>query len=576
MACLDDNLAAEFTSGSLSAAAAREVEAHLASCRDCRGLVAALAGPSEGDSAANTQPRGRMMAPPRRRETTFTVGDRIGRYLVLGRLGAGGMGLVLSAYDPQLDRKVAIKLLRTPAEDASDEARNRLIREAKATAQLGHPNVIAVYDVGTAESGDVYIAMEMVDGHTLTDWLTRWQRTWREVLEIFLQAGRGLAHAHNAGLLHRDFKPDNVLVGSDGRARVSDFGLARQVIGPDEHSNAERSLAALAGHLTATGALVGTPRYMAPEMLVGERAEPRSDQFSFCVALYECLYGRHPFVDETARSLIHHDEPAIAPPPDSRVPPAITRAILRGLARDPNRRFLTMDALLLELTPRTIRRPTKFVGVAAISLLLAGAAGAAIIGQRQPGDDPQKIHQLQQRITKLESERIVLEEALITLRNTAANDEHKIETLQSLVSEKEQEILRLQEEAKITMIEPVRPRPAPPPPAIGERITNVVASSSRELQGCFQEWSDRYPKRDAAFSVTFQISPEGKAHSARAAGMAGTTPSCAEDALVRIPFPATGKIIHVLARVTFVARQINLSADILRIEEPSVIIDLTP
>src|SRR6187551_1625585 len=166
--CLDDNAASEFVSGSLAAAAISRVETHLAGCRDCRQLVAALAG-DEADSNALTHKHEKIEDSQVAKRPTLSIGDRVGRYLVLTSLGAGGMGVVFAAYDPQLDRKVALKLLRANLAGANaKEARTRLKREAQAIAQLNHPNVVGVYDVGTTDEGDVYIAMEFVEGDTLT------------------------------------------------------------------------------------------------------------------------------------------------------------------------------------------------------------------------------------------------------------------------------------------------------------------------------------------------------------------------------------------------------------------------
>jgi len=151
-----------------------------------------------------------------------------GRYTLLGTLGQGGMGLVLAAYDARLDRRVALKLLRSRRGSRSEKTEEaRLLREAQAMARLNHPNVVAVYDAGTLENGSVFIAMEYVQGQTLSRWRQQQERSWREVLGVYLAAGQGLPAAHAAGLVHRDFKPDNVLVGEDGRVKVTDFGLAR-------------------------------------------------------------------------------------------------------------------------------------------------------------------------------------------------------------------------------------------------------------------------------------------------------------------------------------------------------------
>ncbi|HEX8107829.1 MAG TPA: protein kinase, partial [Kofleriaceae bacterium] len=326
---LDDNAASEFVSGTLSPSALSKVEGHLASCRECRALVAALAADPATDSAAVTFQHLTSVSSvselPRRPPSS---GDRVGRYLVLSALGAGGMGVVFAAWDPQLGRKIALKLLRSSVASSSKDARTRLRREAQAIAQLSHPNVVSIYDVGTTDDGALYIAMEFVEGDTLTSWLKSYPRTWRETVDVFRQAARGLLAAHSVGLLHRDFKPDNVLVGGDGRVRVTDFGLARSVLVPDEAAQAKPVVSALDVALTATGTVLGTPRYMPPEQLTGPDLDARSDQFSFCIALYEALYGRHPLPGGTSVAMLDHGERAAAPPAGSKVPPALARAVL--------------------------------------------------------------------------------------------------------------------------------------------------------------------------------------------------------------------------------------------------------
>src|SRR5439155_5865060 len=231
----------------------------------------------------------------------------LGRYVVERELGSGGMGLVYAAYDPELGRKVALKLVRPRASGkmGPSEGRARLLREAQAMAQLTHPNVVAIHDVGTF--GDqVFIAMEYVEGRTLSEWLSATKRPWREIVSLFAQAGRGLAAAHAKNIVHRDFKSDNVWVGEDGRARVLDFGLARAMRGAGElpqsagapaEGKATRSprVPLLAAAVTLPGTFLGTPPYMAPEQLKGESGDARADQFSFCVALYYALYGELPF-----------------------------------------------------------------------------------------------------------------------------------------------------------------------------------------------------------------------------------------------------------------------------------------
>src|SRR6185503_20934195 len=330
--------AAEFVSGTLPPSALGRVEGHLARCRECRALVAALAVNVGDDSNAATFRHERGSVPssqdlPRR---TLSIGDRVGRYLVLSSLGAGGMGVVFAAYDPQLDRKIALKLLRSGLAGSSKDARTRLRREAQAIAQLSHPNVVSVYDVGTTVEGDLYIAMEFVEGDTLTTWLGKYPRTWRETIDVFLQAARGLQSAHRVGLLHRDFKPDNVLVGGDGRVRVTDFGLARSMMVDPESGRGPTPILAntLSSSLTATGTVLGTPRYMPPEQLTGPDIDARADQFSFCVALFEALFGTHPLPGATSVSMLEHGDEALPPPESSRVPAPIVRAVMRGLSRE--------------------------------------------------------------------------------------------------------------------------------------------------------------------------------------------------------------------------------------------------
>ena len=321
----------------------------------------------------------------------------IDRFVILGRLGEGAMGVVYSAFDPDLDRKVALKLLRNP-DDPRRTARlqTRFTREARAMARLSHPNVVAVYEVGLFR-GEVFIAMEFVRGMTLRDWLAAQPRSPFEALEVFIQAGRGLAAAHDAGLIHRDFKPDNVLIGDDGRVRVSDFGLVRK-IGGDDLDDLEEPDAALAAdpgapdlaaakHLTRTGEFVGTPAYMALEQMLGVDVGPRSDQFSFCVALYEALYGHRPFRALTVAEIvmaIRFGEIA-APPSNSRVPPWLRRIVLRGLACDPEERWPSMQALLAALVDGTRGGRGRWIAAGAASIAIISALW---LGARDPGPAP--------------------------------------------------------------------------------------------------------------------------------------------------------------------------------------------
>jgi tetratricopeptide (TPR) repeat protein len=323
-------------------------------------------------------------------------GSTISRYVVLERIGQGSMGVVYAAYDPELDRQVALKLLR-PEGRHVEELRRRLLREAQALARLSHPNVVAVHDVGVC-GDDVFLALELVEGTTLANWLKE-PRPWREVLRVFREAGQGLAAAHVAGLVHRDFKPANVLLGREGRARVTDFGLARpknQVDSPGELSASWGSPSVQdLSELTQTGALLGTPVYMAPGQLRGQGADEFSDQFSFCVALYEGLYRVRPFEGRTLEELEQavNEGRVRAPTHDTQVPAWVRRAVLRGLRGRPEERFPSMEALLAALTPRTPRvRTWALAAVVTVSLL--GVAIHSALSHRREVRCEQEVERL--------------------------------------------------------------------------------------------------------------------------------------------------------------------------------------
>ncbi len=288
---------------------------------------------------------------------------RIGRFVVLRRLGRGGMGEVYAAYDDELDRRVAIKLLHDRGEP--ERLRERLRREAQAIARLAHPNVVPVFEVGDAH-GRVFLVMELIDGTTLRAWLAECPRGVGEILDAFVQAARGLIAAHTAGVVHRDLKPDNILMGRDGRVRLVDFGLSRADDG-GEHQAAGGS---------DTG-LAGTPRYMAPEQFAGGPIDGRADQFAWCVSLFEALYGVPPFrggtpVELAARVLAGELE---SPPPRRGVSRALARVLRRGLSREPAARFDDVAALLQALErARAARRRVAAIAVVAV----AGVAAAGL------------------------------------------------------------------------------------------------------------------------------------------------------------------------------------------------------
>ena len=323
-------------------------------------------------------------------------GAGIGRYIVVDKLGAGAMGVVYAAYDPELDRKVAVKLVHASARDP-ETGHARLLREAQALARVSDPNVVTVHDVGSHD-GKVFVAMEFVQGVTLTRWMAT-PRPWQVMLHAMVRAGRGLAAVHAAGLVHRDFKPDNVMIGDDGRVRVMDFGLARVGAagdGPRTAGDIEVITATGTGdtqvcdepaarsgpsgsapelRLTRTGALLGTPAYMAPELYHGRGADPRSDQFGLCVAIYEALYGQHPFAATTLTGLVvaAMGGKVRAPPAGSRVPAAVHRAVLRGLAPRPEDRWPDVATLLVALDQGPGRGRLRALMAGGLALGLAAA-----------------------------------------------------------------------------------------------------------------------------------------------------------------------------------------------------------
>ena len=354
-----------------------DLEDHLGSCESCRRVVAAAA---RADTFAMGTLQPSSLGEPM---VDVEIGDR---YVIDALLGRGGMGSVYLARDLQLGREVALKLHRVGSGD------DRLQREAIAMAKLAHPNVVTVFEV-TSVDNQLCVAMEYVRGDTLRGWLAKTKREWRDIVALLIDAGTGLAAAHAAGLVHRDFKPENVLVGDDGRPRVSDFGLAR--VGahatPEPAPRATTKQTAVSQSLdtplTVTGSLLGTPAYIAPEQLAGDAVDVRSDQFSFCVVAWESLYGRRPFAGKTLTAIqLAVEAHELTPPGRTEVPDRVRRVIERGLAAEPADRFADLDTLLAALRaaarPRTRRR---FAFAAAAIALLAGgglAAASAISTRR--------------------------------------------------------------------------------------------------------------------------------------------------------------------------------------------------
>jgi hypothetical protein len=382
--CLNEKTLVEALEGTIAQPSLEGMKSHFAGCATCRGRFAEMSL-VYGETGPLTEAVGEPLEP----------GASVGRYRILDCVGSGAMGTVYSAHDPDLDRRVALKLVRRTASTATVEsARGRLLREAQAMARLHHSNVVTVYDVGVFAE-QVFIAMELVDGEALSSWL-RQVRPWREVLEVFLQAGRGLAAAHAAGLVHRDFKPDNVLVGKDGHVRVTDFGLARLQAARDPElldsalrtalSRLENAGPAsecdriqLGTSITRSGTWVGTPAYMAPEQMGGGVVDARTDVFSFCVALYEGLYRERPFVGDNIvalRAAVATNRVRAAPASD--VPPRLREVLLRGLRAAPAERYPTMLELLSAITA-VDEPPRRRLGVWATVAVATVALGVAAV-----------------------------------------------------------------------------------------------------------------------------------------------------------------------------------------------------
>ncbi|MCB9704206.1 MAG: serine/threonine protein kinase [Myxococcales bacterium] len=316
------------------------------------------------------------------------TGVILGRYVILGHLGSGAMGSVLEAFDPELERKVAIKVLHQQGD--GEEGRLRLLREAQAMARLQHPNVVAIHDVGAL--GDrVWLAMELVEGQTLKAWLADHPRPWSEILGVMVAAAEGLAAAHAAGLVHRDVKPENVMVSAGERVRVADFGLARagselrEEAPPGELTSQTSSL--LESELTHAGALIGTPRYMAPEGLLGLPVDARSDQFSWCVSAWEALHGAPPYDADNLVDLTRQicGGKRAAPPPGRRIPGWLKKIIERGLEVMPERRFASLADLVAAIHDHQRRRRLRLgaYGMVGVGLLGAGLLGAGELSERR-------------------------------------------------------------------------------------------------------------------------------------------------------------------------------------------------
>jgi len=319
---------------------------------------------------------------------------KAGRYVLLEAVGRGGVGEVYAAYDPELDRRVAIKLVRSEV-DAWGDLERRMQREAQAMAQVRHTNVVAIHDVGRFRD-QVFIAMELLQGMTLSAWRRAQTRTWPEIRDVFVQAGRGLAAIHEAGLVLRDFKPANVFVGDDGVVKVLDFGLARAAAGNEPSRDSGGNL--LEEELTRGGSIAGTPAYMAPEQIRGGRVDAAADQFAFCVALYEAIWGERPFPGTDLAVRCRAIEAQRLDPPPS-VPARVRAAVLRGLASQPDARHGSMPALIAALQEPKRRRMATWVAVGAAAVLSAAATTVFFTAR-----DGEVTAQMRERVAALEAQ----------------------------------------------------------------------------------------------------------------------------------------------------------------------------
>lgn len=325
-----------------------------------------------------------MRGAPVKGDTSSSLrgGDLVGRYVVLGIIGAGGMGIVYLAYDPELDRRVALKVLR-PEFSHLDTVGPSLLQEAKSMARLSDPNVCTVYEVGQSDKA-VFIAMEYVDGETMSDWLEAEPRTWRDVIDVMVQAGRGLEAAHRNGIVHRDFKPDNIMIDSQGRVRVMDFGVSeRAVRKPGTRPDLQDD--DIPRRDSFSSLIVGTPGYMAPEQLNAQPVDQRCDQFSYCATLFKTLYGELPYQGNTLRELREAFQNGDLTEPENHhgVPHWLRQIILRGLSIDPDKRFSSVGALVKRMLQVPRQRRNIAIGVLSALILLTVVATTVLLAGRQ-------------------------------------------------------------------------------------------------------------------------------------------------------------------------------------------------
>ena len=444
------------------------------------------------------------------------------------------MGEVYAAFDPKLDRRVALKFLRTDSAQTEGH-RERLVREARALARLSHPNVVSIFDVAD-HLGSVYIAMELIDGNNARVWRELGQRNLEEIMKVYLQSLQALVAAHDQGIIHRDFKPDNVLVGADRAARVTDFGLARSAIDVDAIAT---ELAAGSGweRLTQTGIILGTPRYMAPEQFLG-KANRKSDQFSFCLSMYEALYGHYPLGTRTPRDLRADrslEEQTLAPFGKTRVPDSLRRVLLRGMAISPEERWPSMQELDYELRQCLAPREKAQRWLAVGGVAAAIAATAFLVAPSPPPPTNQaslertrsELDELKRRIAERETTDAELRESRARIRE-----------LEEKLSAQRRELILAQMVVEEDEPPPRRRGTAPPPPLPIQSVERSVTTRLSEVLACYEDVVPAGGDQKVSFRVGIDEEGSVKWVTTQALQPHAKANACIERSLAKLSFPS--------------------------------------
>ncbi|MCP4444589.1 MAG: serine/threonine protein kinase [Myxococcales bacterium] len=564
MSCLSPELAVDFVVGALPDGPARDVESHMARCHDCRRLVveiakegnapdtdiappsaAALVTSSLGSPVQALMPailgKGETTEPGKRsaskRKPTFELrrGLQIGRYTLLYPLGEGGMGSVYAAFDPKLDRRVALKFLRTDLLGTAQQGhRQRLVREARALARLSHPNVVSIYDVAETD-GSVFLAMELIDGTNARVWRELGARSPSQILKVYRESLKALMAAHEQGIIHRDFKPDNVMVGADGIARVTDFGLARAaMLDVDVLLADAQSQGVNWETLTQTGLVLGTPRYMAPEQFSG-LANELTDQFSFCLSMYEALYGHYPFGTRTPRDLAPDkpiSEQILEPLSKSQIPDALRKILLKGMTVNPAMRWQNSAEMDYELAHAldTSSQGMRWGALAAIGIAAAIAAfffapapPTVTKAAEDPRDYASEILALKERHAAAIDELPIAQKKIRKLEVQLEDAERRLALLALI---KEEEVLRR------------AGRSTTPPPLPIRSVERSVTTRLAEVLACYETHID--DDEESTIRVRVGIGTNGIVRWVAPPYQGnGKASRCLEGSLKRLTFPAS-------------------------------------